>query len=400
MPVTSAWPSGGPKDWAATLPYVVTPADMNTYISNALLYLYNNIPGAATQSANAVYAGPTTGAAATPTFRALVAADIPSLDTAKIATGLLPLARGGLNANLAGTGGTGFVLKQTSSGAAVTVAALLAADLPTHQHALADLLQGSATTGNYPRWSGTAWAASAIQAADLPLATNAVRGAVQVGNDFVITSGVLNINKGTSFPVSPTPVAGDTFQRTDYRANFMYDGSAWRQMDIGAFTGGFPASPITNLRAYRLDRNRTYMWDGTRWLSEPVYLAMHNFIAGAAPFSANTYPYIRGGSPDTDLWFDAWRPTVTVTGTNNGSNYWTVKLNVEDTSGTVTTTASFTTAAMSFATANQRPAAITSFSVNPVPVATYLDFYVEIVKTGTPGSIYIHDNTLRVREIG
>ena len=31
-----------------------------------------------TQSANTVFSGPTTGAAATPTFRALVAADIPS----------------------------------------------------------------------------------------------------------------------------------------------------------------------------------------------------------------------------------------------------------------------------------------------------------------------------------
>jgi hypothetical protein len=37
------------------------------------------VTSAATQAANAIFAGPTTGAAATPTWRALVAADIPSL---------------------------------------------------------------------------------------------------------------------------------------------------------------------------------------------------------------------------------------------------------------------------------------------------------------------------------
>lgn len=52
----------------------------------------------ATQLANRVWAGPISGAAATPTFRALVSDDIPSLDVAKITTGIFPLARGGTNA--------------------------------------------------------------------------------------------------------------------------------------------------------------------------------------------------------------------------------------------------------------------------------------------------------------
>lgn len=41
-----------------------------------------------TKSANLIFAGPTSGSAATPSFRSLVAADIPSLDAAKITTGL------------------------------------------------------------------------------------------------------------------------------------------------------------------------------------------------------------------------------------------------------------------------------------------------------------------------
>lgn len=48
-----------------------------------------------TQTANTVFAGPVSGGAVAPTFRALVAADVPNLDASKITTGILPIARGG-----------------------------------------------------------------------------------------------------------------------------------------------------------------------------------------------------------------------------------------------------------------------------------------------------------------
>lgn len=44
------------------------------------------------------FIGPTSGSG-TPTFRALVSGDIPNLDTAKLTTGILPIARGGTNQN-------------------------------------------------------------------------------------------------------------------------------------------------------------------------------------------------------------------------------------------------------------------------------------------------------------
>lgn len=47
-----------------------------------------------TQLANLVYAGPASGGAATPTFRALVAADLPSVDTAQACQGRLTLTSG------------------------------------------------------------------------------------------------------------------------------------------------------------------------------------------------------------------------------------------------------------------------------------------------------------------
>jgi hypothetical protein len=52
-----------------------------------------------------------------------------TLDAAAIGSGLLGLARGGVNANLSATGGTGQVLRQSSAGASVTVSQLAAADL-------------------------------------------------------------------------------------------------------------------------------------------------------------------------------------------------------------------------------------------------------------------------------
>jgi len=55
---------------------------------------------------------------------------VPNHAASAITTGQLALARGGTNADLSATGGTGQVLKQTSAGGNVTVAALTAGDIP------------------------------------------------------------------------------------------------------------------------------------------------------------------------------------------------------------------------------------------------------------------------------
>lgn len=62
------------------------------------------VAGFSTQSANTVFAGPTTGSPAIPAFRALVAADIPNLDASKITTGTLAVARGGTGITSLGAG--------------------------------------------------------------------------------------------------------------------------------------------------------------------------------------------------------------------------------------------------------------------------------------------------------
>jgi hypothetical protein len=86
-------------------------------------------PSLLTQAANKVLVGPTSGGAVAPTFRLLVAGDIPNLPASIITTGQLALARGGTNADLSATGGASKVLKQVSVGAAITVDQLAASDL-------------------------------------------------------------------------------------------------------------------------------------------------------------------------------------------------------------------------------------------------------------------------------
>jgi hypothetical protein len=61
--------------------------------------------------------------------RTLIAADIPSIDASKITTGQIAIARGGTGSDLSATGGTSQVLKQVSVGGAVTVGQLAFTDL-------------------------------------------------------------------------------------------------------------------------------------------------------------------------------------------------------------------------------------------------------------------------------
>lgn len=75
------------------------------------------------RTANTVFAGPTTGGSAAPTFRALVANDIPTLDAAKITTGTLGVVNGGTGQS---TYTDGQLLIGNSTGNTLTKATLTA----------------------------------------------------------------------------------------------------------------------------------------------------------------------------------------------------------------------------------------------------------------------------------
>lgn len=74
----------------------------------------------ATQVANTLFSGPSTGSPAFPTFRSLAAADIPSLDFSKITTGTAPVSAGGTGATTAATARTNLSAAALGANADIT----------------------------------------------------------------------------------------------------------------------------------------------------------------------------------------------------------------------------------------------------------------------------------------
>lgn len=76
-----------------------------------------------------------------------------------VTSGLLPLARGGTASDLSSTGGTSQYLKQSSTGAAVSVGAIAASDIPSSINA-SKIADGTVTNANFQNLAGVT---SAIQ---------------------------------------------------------------------------------------------------------------------------------------------------------------------------------------------------------------------------------------------
>jgi hypothetical protein len=193
----------------------------------------------ATQSAAQVFAGPATGSAAAPTFRALAATDIPSLPASQITTGLLALARGGTNADLSATGGASRVLKQVSTGAAITVAQLAFSDL-SGSVAASQLPNPSASTlgGVESIAAVTSKWINAISTSGVPSATQPSITDLAVGTSANLAS-ILSDETGTGsavFATSPALVTPSIGIAAAQRL-IVSQGTALTTGKVGSLTG-------------------------------------------------------------------------------------------------------------------------------------------------------------------
>ncbi len=128
---------GGVPSWQTPALNITGPSTLLTWTTNSITNLSAGIPGAftatlAVQNANKVFAGPTTGADAAPTFRVLVVADLPTVDAA----------HGGIGLDTSGSA-IGGVLYLSATGTWAVLA----------QNTTATRYLSNKGTSNIPAWS-------------------------------------------------------------------------------------------------------------------------------------------------------------------------------------------------------------------------------------------------------
>jgi hypothetical protein len=116
-----------------------------------------------------------------------------------------------------------------------------------------------------------------------------------------------------------------------------------------------------------------------------------------APMPVNAAGLLIGGAlaANRSLYLLQWTVKTYVNTTNTGAAYWTVQLQTQNrATGAFSTIASATTQSEAPNTGIYED--IVSFSVNPISGATYGGLFLNLVKTGAPGTIYV-DSTLEVQ---
>lgn len=149
-----------------------------------------------TQAANTVWSGPTTGAAATPTFRSLVAADIPNLDAGKITTGTFGTARGG-------TGLSAYTLGDLLYASASNTLANLAGNTTTTKRFLSQT--GTGTVSAAPVWD-------LLSATDIPNLDTSK-----------LTTGILPVARGGTGTADRSLVDSASVVSHDWENRFFYN---------------------------------------------------------------------------------------------------------------------------------------------------------------------------------
>ena len=174
--------------------------DKNT-LGGSALTVANGGTGLSSTSQNFVFAGPTSGSGA-PTWRALVAGDIPNHDFSKITTGIVPLSQGGTGLNLGSHSafpGTRRIPVRVAATANITVATP-GATIDGVTMAAGDrvLLTAQTTTSQNGLWVWNGAAAAMTRPTDYPasgtvhafygILVEVMAGTARAGATYVLTT--------------------------------------------------------------------------------------------------------------------------------------------------------------------------------------------------------------------
>jgi len=200
-----------------------------------------------TQTANTVFAGPSTGSATAPTFRALVADDIPNISANKITSGTLPVSRGGTGLSSVGTANQILGVQDPNSGG-LEYKTLTAGSGISITHGA-----GSITITSTGSGSGT------VTSVGLTVPTG-----LSVTPASITTSGTFAVTLAAGYSIPTT--ASQTNWDTAYTDRLKWDGSSsgltasTGRTSLGATTVGSNLFTLTNPGAVsflRLNANNT-----------------------------------------------------------------------------------------------------------------------------------------------
>lgn len=149
---------------------------------------------------------------------------------------------------------------------------------------------------------------------------------------------------------------------------------------IGGKGVAFPTSPVTNDLFYRTDLALLCYYDGTRWLTAPEYETSPIVGPALQPFSAGQSVGYWPKHPTYDRYITSLNLAFNVQTTNNGSNYWTIRLVRLDTGATLTSDLS---------TAAASAGAWVNTNINLTLLTGAYPIGLNIVKNGAPGNMYV-----------
>ncbi len=191
------------KDAGITSAKLATSAvDVSTSTVTGTLPVAKGGTGATTAADNAVFAGPATGGPSAPSFRSLVASDIPNHGTDKLTSGTLGVARGGTGVATFTAG----IVKSTGGTDALTTASTIAlgsevsGTLPVANGGTgaSTLTSGGVLLGNGTSAVGATLAGTADQVLRVPGAGGAPAfGAINLAQSAAVTGALAIANGGT-----------------------------------------------------------------------------------------------------------------------------------------------------------------------------------------------------------